>query len=136
MNRFFSAATIFSAVSSGIMATAVAGTMAVGQPAASHGMTPRTAGVAGLPVGHQELRHFAAALKSIQPINVKAEKMLENKTLSTRKKHDRLVQYGVQVKTILTKNHLTPAKYETLLKKAQTDPHFVARTEKAMHKSG
>ncbi|WP_353850891.1 DUF4168 domain-containing protein [Acidithiobacillus sp.] len=56
---------------------------------------------------------------------------------STLTQHRRLVaKYGTKIRHVLVQNHLTPVRYEMLLKKAQTDPMFAQRTETVMKSMG
>ena len=95
-----------------------------------------TPAAAQVPVNAQELHHFAAAVKQIQPIDMKAHAVIENKKMSESSKKMKLAGYDKQITTVLAHHHLTPVKYETLLKKAETDPAFAKRTESALQQLG
>ncbi|MHB1321041.1 MAG: DUF4168 domain-containing protein [Acidithiobacillus ferrivorans] len=83
----------------------------------------------GPKVGSGELHHFAAAIMAVRPINQKVRRDLATQKL-TPTQHQQLIQtYTQKVKTVLTKNHLSPVAYETLMKKAQTNPAFAQRVE-------
>lgn len=83
----------------------------------------------GPKVGPGELHHFAAAIIAVRPINQKVRRDLATQKL-TQTQHQQLIQtYTQKVKTVLTKNHLSPVAYETLMKKAQTNPAFAQRVE-------
>ena len=87
-------------------------------------------------VGHQELHHFASAIVAIRPIDKKVRQAMSTKKMTVAQHHQMLVKYGTQIKHVLVQNHLTPVKYEMLLKKAQTDPAFAQRTEAVMKTMG
>ncbi|MHB8237101.1 MAG: DUF4168 domain-containing protein [Acidithiobacillus ferrivorans] len=83
----------------------------------------------GPKVGSGELHHFAAAIMAVRPINQKVRRDLATQKL-TQTQHQQLIQtYTQKVKTVLMKNHLSPVAYETLMKKAQTNPAFAQRVE-------
>ncbi|WP_291511841.1 DUF4168 domain-containing protein [Acidithiobacillus sp.] len=90
--------------------------------------TPST----GPHVSHRKLHDFAAAIKDIQPIDQKAHKVLTDKSLSENARKAKLTSYDQEIVTILHRHHLSPVDYETLLRKAQTDPNFAKRTEAAL----
>lgn len=85
-------------------------------------------------VGHQELVHFAQAIRAVAPIDQKAHKVLANPHLGTTQKHADLVRYDHQITTALHEHHLSPVTYEVLLHKAQVDPSFAKRTERMLKK--
>ena len=87
-------------------------------------------------VGHKELHHFASAIVAIRPIDKKVRQAMSTKKMTVAQHHQMLVKYGTQIKHVLVQNHLTPVKYEMLLKKAQTDPAFAQRTEAVMKTMG
>ena len=90
----------------------------------------------GPKVGHAELHHFAAAIISVQPINREVHRDLATQKM-TQTQHQQLIKtYTQKVKTVLAKNHLSPVAYETLIKKAQTDPAFAQRVETAIKAHG
>ncbi|WP_308388779.1 DUF4168 domain-containing protein [Acidithiobacillus sp. AMEEHan] len=89
-----------------------------------------------LHVDQQELHHFAAAVKEIQPIDMQAHTVISSKSMSEKEKHQKLEGYDKQITAILAQHQLTPTKYEALLKKAETDPAFAKRTEAALHGLG
>ncbi len=82
-----------------------------------------------LHVGPTELRHFASVIVAIRPIDKKVHQEISTKKITAAQHHQMIVKYGTKIKQILVQNHLTPVKYEMLLKKAQTDPAFAQRTE-------
>ncbi|MEY2343369.1 hypothetical protein AB4090_14935, partial [Acidithiobacillus sp. IBUN Pt1247-S3] len=49
--------------------------------------------VSSMPVSHSELRHFAAAIKQIQPIDMKAHQVIANNKLNATEKHQKLQSY-------------------------------------------
>lgn len=87
-------------------------------------------------VGHKELHRFASAVVAIRPIDKKVHQEMSTRKMTVAQRHQMLVKYGTQIKHILVQNHLTPVKYEMLLKKAQTDPAFAQRTEAVMKTMG
>ena len=90
----------------------------------------------GPKVGPGELHHFAAAIIAVRPINQKIRRDLATQKL-TQTQHQQLIQaYTRKVKTVLTKNHLSPVAYETLMKKAQTNPAFAQRVETVIKAHG
>ncbi len=86
----------------------------------------------GLHVGSAELRQFASVIVAIRPIDKKVHQEITTKKITAAQHHQMLVKYGTKIKQILVQNHLTPVKYEMLLRKAQTDPAFAQRTETAI----
>ncbi|MGE0049849.1 MAG: DUF4168 domain-containing protein [Acidithiobacillus sp.] len=105
-------------------------------PAQTRPDQPMSPSPAKLHVDQQELHHFAAAVKEIQPIDMQAHTVISNKSMSEKEKHQKLEGYDKQITAILAQHHLTPRKYEALLKKAETDPAFAKRTESALHGLG
>ncbi|MDD3761564.1 MAG: DUF4168 domain-containing protein [Acidithiobacillus sp.] len=105
-------------------------------PAQTRPDQPMSPSPARLHVDQQELHHFAAAVKEIQPIDMQAHTVISNKSMSEKEKHQKLEGYDKQITAILAQHHLTPRKYEALLKKAETDPAFAKRTESALHGLG
>ena len=96
-----------------------------GAPAPQMSVQPSS----GPKVGPRELHHFAAATIAVRPINQKVRRDLATQKL-TQTQHQQLIQaYTQKVKKVLTKNHLSPVAYETLMKKAQTNPAFAQRVE-------
>ena len=91
---------------------------------------------AKMPVDQQELHHFAAAVKEIQPIDVQAHRVIASTSMSKKEKHQKLEGYNKQIAADLAQHHLTPERYEMLLQKAENDPSFAKRTESALHKMG
>jgi hypothetical protein len=87
-------------------------------------------------VGPTELRHFASAIVAIQPIDKKVHQEMSTKKLTMTQHRRLLAKYGKKIRRVLVQNHLTPVRYEMLLKKAQTDPMFARRTEAVMKSMG
>ncbi|MEL5849382.1 MAG: DUF4168 domain-containing protein [Candidatus Igneacidithiobacillus chanchocoensis] len=94
--------------------------------------------VSGVPgkVNHQEMQNFAKSIKKIEPIDAKAHAVLTNDSLDSTAKYQKLAVYNKQIKDVLADNHLTPERYEMLLRKAETNKSFAQRTEKALHATG
>jgi len=98
---------------------------------AENGMPMNTPST-GPHVSRQKLENFAAAIKAIQPIDQRARQVLSDKSLSDSARKAKLTSYDKKIVTILQRHHLSPVDYETLLRKAQTDPSFAKRTEAAL----
>ncbi|WCE92660.1 DUF4168 domain-containing protein [Acidithiobacillus ferriphilus] len=110
--------------------------MATQQQSSSSAMPSSQGNSPGPKVGPGELHHFAAAIIAVRPINQKIRRDLATQKL-TQTQHQQLIQaYTRKVKTVLTKNHLSPVAYETLMKKAQTNPAFAQRVETVIKAHG
>lgn len=89
-----------------------------------------------LHVGPTELHHFASAIVAIRPIDKKVHQEMSTKKMTMTQHRRLLAKYGTKIRHVLVQNHLTPVRYEMLLKKAQTDPMFAQRTETVMKSIG
>jgi hypothetical protein len=110
-------------------------TQKMGSQSAASVPTMPTQSPKNMPVSHEELKHFAAALVDIHPLDEKAHAKMMAAKKDPAAQHQVMVHYSKKIEKVLEQHHLTPTRYEMLLTKAQTDPAFAKRTESAIKKS-